>query len=221
MTVLLAPGGSRSPAADQPTSRLDSRGCTAARADLASRDHRRGAQPDNCVLPCPSWGALGDHQASPGCHLRRWLSAQQGPVLLGADANTPKVDAVDFAATRRWWHSGDPRLNGEPGEDLLFGPGKIHPLEDGLRRWRESSRRNSRPSRPADRPAGDHPPHRQTKELTRNRPTTEDGRPRGSQEGPDRVQGSQISCGPIQPARLLLPVGCPPRGAGLLSRARP
>jgi hypothetical protein len=65
----------------------------------------------------------------------RWLSAQQGPVLLGADANTPKVDAVDFAATRTWWHSGDPRLDGEPGEDLLFGPGRIHPLEDALRRW--------------------------------------------------------------------------------------
>lgn len=82
--------------------------------------------------PGVTWEIVKPRQA---VTFARWLSAQQGPVLLGADANTPKVDAVDFAATRTWWHSGDRRLNGEPGEDLLFGPGKIHPLEDGLRRW--------------------------------------------------------------------------------------
>ena len=65
----------------------------------------------------------------------RWLSAQEGPVLLGADANTPLIDAVDFAATRTHWHTGNRRLNGEPGDDLLFGPSKVHPLDDALRRW--------------------------------------------------------------------------------------
>jgi hypothetical protein len=65
----------------------------------------------------------------------RRLSALQGPVLLGADANTPLIDAPDFAATRTHWHSGKRILRGEPGDDLLFGPGKIHPLDDALRRW--------------------------------------------------------------------------------------
>jgi hypothetical protein len=57
----------------------------------------------------------------------RWLSAQPGPVLLGADANTPLIDAVNFADTRTHWHTGNRCLNGEPGDDLLFGPGKIPP----------------------------------------------------------------------------------------------
>jgi hypothetical protein len=82
--------------------------------------------------PGVSWGIDKPRQA---VALARWLSAQQGPVLLGADANTPLIDAADFAATRTHWHTGLRRLNGEPGDDLLFGPGKIHPLDDGLRRW--------------------------------------------------------------------------------------
>jgi hypothetical protein len=45
------------------------------------------------------------------------------------------IDAVDFAATRTHWHSGNRILRGEPGDDLLFGPDKIHPLDDALRRW--------------------------------------------------------------------------------------
>ncbi len=64
-----------------------------------------------------------------------WLSAQDGPLLFGADANTPVIDALDFAATQTHWHTGIPRLHGEPGDDLLFGPGKKHGLDDTLRRW--------------------------------------------------------------------------------------
>lgn len=64
-----------------------------------------------------------------------WLADQSGPLLLGADANTPKIDAADFAHTRTHWHTGDRKLHGEPGDDLLFGPGKIHPLDDALRCW--------------------------------------------------------------------------------------
>jgi endonuclease/exonuclease/phosphatase family metal-dependent hydrolase len=82
--------------------------------------------------PGVSWGITKPRQA---VAFARWLSARQGPVLLGADANTPQIDAADFAATRTHWHTGSRHLNGEPGDDLLFGPGKIHPLEDGLRRW--------------------------------------------------------------------------------------
>ena len=82
--------------------------------------------------PGVSWGIIKPRQA---VTFARWLAVQQGPMLLGADANTPLIDAADFASTLTHWHSGDRRLNGEPGDDLLFGPGKIHPLQDGLRCW--------------------------------------------------------------------------------------
>jgi hypothetical protein len=64
-----------------------------------------------------------------------WLYKQNGPLLFGADANTPLIDAPDFANTRTHWHTGYRRLHGEPGDDLLFGPGKGHDLDDALRRW--------------------------------------------------------------------------------------
>jgi len=64
-----------------------------------------------------------------------WLSTQNVPLLFGADANTPLVDAFDFANTRTHWHTGYRRLQGEEGDDLLFGPGKVHDLDDALRRW--------------------------------------------------------------------------------------
>jgi len=64
-----------------------------------------------------------------------WLSGQAGPLLFGADANTPRTDAPDFDNTRTHWHTGAPRLRGEFGDDLLFGPRKEHDLDDALRRW--------------------------------------------------------------------------------------
>jgi len=64
-----------------------------------------------------------------------WLVTQSGPVLFGADANTPLIDAIDFARTRTHWHSGLRKLRGEPGDDLLFGPDKVHALDDVLRCW--------------------------------------------------------------------------------------
>lgn len=64
-----------------------------------------------------------------------WLSTQNGPVLFGADANTPLIDAPDFNNTRTHWHTGSRKLQGEPGDDLLFGPNKKHDLEDAFRRW--------------------------------------------------------------------------------------
>lgn len=64
-----------------------------------------------------------------------WLAAHPGPVIMGSDSNTPVIDAADFARTRTHWHTGHGRLRGEPGDDLLFGPGKIHALDDAYRRW--------------------------------------------------------------------------------------
>jgi hypothetical protein len=64
-----------------------------------------------------------------------WLSTQNGPLLFGAEANTPLIDAFDFANTRTHWYTGHRRLKGEPGDDRLFGPSKVHDLDDALRRW--------------------------------------------------------------------------------------
>jgi hypothetical protein len=41
-----------------------------------------------------------------------WLCSQDGPLLFGADANTPLIDSPDFAKTRTHWHTGDRRLDG-------------------------------------------------------------------------------------------------------------
>src|ERR1039457_1626997 len=133
MTVRSAPAGSPSLAAAWPRAVPGSPRTCRCPSGFPGRDHHGGARPDRCFLPCPpgvSWGIVRPRQA---VAFARRLSAQQGPVPMGADANPPLVDAVDFAETRTHCRSGRRRLNGEPGDDLLFGPGKIHPLEDGLR----------------------------------------------------------------------------------------
>jgi hypothetical protein len=82
--------------------------------------------------PGTSWGIVKPRQA---VAFASWLSEQKGPLLFGADANTPLIDAFDFANTRTHWYTGRRRLKGEPGDDHLFGPGKVHDLDDGLRNW--------------------------------------------------------------------------------------
>lgn len=82
--------------------------------------------------PGVTWGIVKPRQA---VAFASWLATQPGPILFGADANTPLVDALDFADTRTHWHTGGRHLHGEPGDDILFGPDKIHALDDALRRW--------------------------------------------------------------------------------------
>ncbi len=82
--------------------------------------------------PGVSWHEKKPQQA---VGFARWLSQVEGPVLFGADANTPRIDAIDFAKTRTHWHTGSRKLRGEPGDDLLFGPEKVHGLDDALRVW--------------------------------------------------------------------------------------
>jgi hypothetical protein len=88
--------------------------------------------------------ALASYHAPPGVSwlekkpkqavaFANWLAALEGPVILGADANTPLVDHPDFEGVRTHWHSGDRRLKGAPGDDLLWAATKIHGLEDALR----------------------------------------------------------------------------------------
>lgn len=88
-----------------------------------------------------------------------WLAQQRDPALLGADANTPEIDHPDFALTRTHWHTGHPKLNGAPGDDVLFGPEKVHDLDDALRRWLDNhpaERERIRRERPAGPLAASH-----------------------------------------------------------------
>jgi hypothetical protein len=82
--------------------------------------------------PGVTWGIVKPRQA---VAFASWLSTQNVPLLFGADANTPLIDALDIANTRTHWHTGHRKLQGEPGDDRLFGPGKVHDLDDALRRW--------------------------------------------------------------------------------------
>ncbi len=82
--------------------------------------------------PGVNWGLKKPEQ---GVGFARWLSSVDWPVIFGADANTPLLDAPDFALTRTHWHTGSRRLGGAPRDDLLVGPDKIHELDDVLRLW--------------------------------------------------------------------------------------
>jgi hypothetical protein len=87
---------------------------------------------------------------------------------MGSDGNTPEIDAADFAKTRTHWHTGDRHLQGEPGDELLFGPAKIHALDDAYRRWlRDHPAEASALARSAPvRPACGHVPDRPGREVT-------------------------------------------------------
>jgi hypothetical protein len=107
--------------------------------------------------PGVSWKIIKPQQA---VAFASWLSRQNGPLLFGADANTPLIDAPDFAKTRTHWHTGHRRMHGELGDDLLFGPDKKHDLKDALRRWlalhpdEMNQLRASKPSGPLPSPTG-------------------------------------------------------------------
>ena len=82
--------------------------------------------------PGVSWGHVKVDQA---LAVTDWICAREGPVILGADANTPKLDPVDDASVRTHWHTGFRKLNGAPGDDELWGPTPRHQLKDCLRVW--------------------------------------------------------------------------------------
>lgn len=82
--------------------------------------------------PGVNWGRVKVDQA---LAVAKWLCDRKGPIIIGADANTPKLDPVDGVAVRTHWHTGCGRLNGGPGDDELWGPSPRHPLRDCLRTW--------------------------------------------------------------------------------------
>lgn len=63
----------------------------------------------------------------------RWLETLDGPVIFGGDFNTPKLDPPDHGRVRTHWHTGDIKLGGQPGDDVLVGPDPVHGLNDALR----------------------------------------------------------------------------------------
>ena len=82
--------------------------------------------------PGVTWGIVKPRQA---VAFASWLSTQNAPLLFGVDANTPLIDAFDFANTRTHLYTGRRRQQGKPGDDRLFGPCKVYDLDDALRRW--------------------------------------------------------------------------------------
>ncbi|OUS97293.1 hypothetical protein CA951_02805 [Rhodococcus sp. NCIMB 12038] len=67
--------------------------------------------------------------------LSRWLATVDGPIVVGADMNTPDIDHPNREAVRTHWHTGMAKLNGEPGDDIVFGGTPTHPLDDAFRCW--------------------------------------------------------------------------------------
>jgi endonuclease/exonuclease/phosphatase family metal-dependent hydrolase len=55
--------------------------------------------------------------------LAEWLKTRNHPVILGIDANAPKVDHPDITKNEWWW----------PDEPKLLGKEKIHDLRDAFR----------------------------------------------------------------------------------------
>jgi endonuclease/exonuclease/phosphatase family metal-dependent hydrolase len=64
-----------------------------------------------------------------------WLASIEGPVLFAGDFNTPKIDHPDLRQLRTHWHTGDAKLLGATGDDVLVGPTPIHSLRDVLRTY--------------------------------------------------------------------------------------
>jgi endonuclease/exonuclease/phosphatase family metal-dependent hydrolase len=80
--------------------------------------------------PGVSWGRIKADQA---VGFSDWLVRHEGPVLVGADANTPEVDGIDFHDSLTHWRTGSVGLHGDRGDDVLWGPAVTHDLHDVLR----------------------------------------------------------------------------------------
>lgn len=80
--------------------------------------------------PGVSWGYTKVEHAQ---SLLRWIDTTTGPLIVGADANTPKVDHPNPDLVRTHWQTGSRRLNGRPGDEDIFGGHPRHRLRDAYR----------------------------------------------------------------------------------------
>ena len=82
--------------------------------------------------PGVTWGKVKvDHALA----LLDWVNATPGPLILGADANTPEIDHPSRDKVRTHWHTGTRALHGGTGDDAMFGGHPQHRLQDALRIW--------------------------------------------------------------------------------------
>ena len=65
--------------------------------------------------------------------LRDWVDTTGGPIVVGADANTPLVDHPEPGRVRTHWHTGSLKLRGRDGDDVVFGGAPEHRLRDAYR----------------------------------------------------------------------------------------
>jgi endonuclease/exonuclease/phosphatase family metal-dependent hydrolase len=92
------------------------------------------------IPPGASWGAVKPKTMR---SIADWLAHLQGNVIVGIDANAPKIDHPDLGSNTWWWKD----------EPLLLGAKPIHHLRDALRSYLQD-RPDEFASIAASRPTG-------------------------------------------------------------------
>ncbi len=72
------------------------------------------------IPPGTNWGEIKPQTVKA---IATWLSKEGGCILLGIDANAPKIDHPSLAENKWWWAD----------ERLLLGPTPLHRLKDAFR----------------------------------------------------------------------------------------
>jgi endonuclease/exonuclease/phosphatase family metal-dependent hydrolase len=76
-----------------------------------------------CSFHTPPGAAVKELKPQSLVILAEWLKTRDHPIVLGIDANAPKVDHPDIAKNEWWW----------PDEAKLLGEERIHDLRDAFR----------------------------------------------------------------------------------------
>ena len=78
-----------------------------------------------CSFHTPPGASWGQIKPKALVALAQWLAQQQTRVLVGMDANAPKIDHPHIEQNEWWWDK----------EPLMLGAQAIHPLKDAFRVW--------------------------------------------------------------------------------------